>query len=679
MNLDLSFLSSSFCLSLVAILLPLLAFVLSFFGDNVPVRKGYLSTAAIVSSFVLSAIVFYKIWNVEVLEISVHWFVIGTLELHWGILLNNLSVLMLLLIAFVASLVHLYSIAYMKGDNNVPRYWSYMGLFCSSMMALVIANNLLQLYIAWELVGFSSYLLIGFWYQRNAAVQANKKAFIMNRIGDVGFLIGIMIILGEFNTLSITELFAEGGLLDTLKTSDPDGFRGLWISVAGLCFFAGAMAKSAQFPLHTWLPDAMEGPTSASSLIHAATMVAAGVFLMVRIFPVFNMDVLLVISSIGAFTAFMASTIALTQNDIKKILAFSTISQLGFMVLAVGIGEPALAVFHLITHAFFKCLLFLAAGSVIHEMSAVKYALKDDKFDPQNILTMGGLGKYMPVTFVSMTIAAAALAGLPFTSGYLSKDAILIGAFDFAKGNGVLNVIPVLAFLSSLLTVFYIGRLIFKVFIAQGAGWMYGAGIVIKEAPALMKYPLVILSVFCLFIGFSFNPFSYDRSWILKGMAFTEGAEGSLMHTVLPLTLGVLSIVILFKAFFMYTRNRTPYLPETNFLYRLSKNQWYFNQLNSLLVVDSVMTLSRLAYWFDTAIIDRFVNAVGAITLFFSVISSWIDKHIIDGIVNGTAYIASLFADFIRHFQSGRLQHYFVTMLLVILAFLFYICFSTLL
>ncbi|MGV3508667.1 MAG: NADH-quinone oxidoreductase subunit L, partial [Sphingobacteriaceae bacterium] len=457
-------------LAVLAAVLPLFSFLGILLRPGKPGRGAILSILTISLSLILSIFLFINIWNNQPVQQQFTWFTIGQTEFKIGVLLNNLSVLMLLLVTAIALLVHIYSTKYMQGDPYLFRYWAYLSLFCFSMLGLVITDSLFLLYMFWELVGFSSYLLIGFWFTKDTATQASKKAFIMNRLGDLGFLTGLMIIYSQFKTFDINLLFGEGGLVlksvieSGLWISGESSMPAVWLTIAGLAFFLGAIAKSAQFPLHTWLPDAMEGPTSVSSLIHAATMVAAGVFLLGRIYPLFDSTVLLVIASIGAFTAFMAATIALTQNDIKRILAFSTISQLGFMMIAMGVGAYASGIFHLVTHAFFKCLLFLAAGAVIHEMVHVKerYALD---FDHQDILNMGGLRKKMPVTFITMLLASLALVGIPLTSGYLSKDAILIQSFEWSDlQNNWAKLIPYSALLTSWLTAFYISRLIFKVF-----------------------------------------------------------------------------------------------------------------------------------------------------------------------------------------------------------------------
>ncbi|RYY33327.1 MAG: NADH-quinone oxidoreductase subunit L, partial [Sphingobacteriaceae bacterium] len=425
--------------TLVIIALPLLAAIIGYLFPLKYKVTGWISTISIMLSAAFAVSVFAGIWNVTTVHTQTLWFTIGSTKVYAGIWLNNLSVLMLALVSVVAVPVHIYSLKYMQHDERYNRYFNYLSLFCFSMLALVVVDSLVLFYAFWELVGFSSYLLIGFWFTKDKAVQANKKAFIMNRIGDIGLLAAIVIIFAQFGTFDLVQLFSEGGLISQSNLVNghwvaPTGqLPELWQYVTCIGIFLAVAAKSAQFPLHTWLPDAMEGPTSVSALIHAATMVAAGVFLLGRVYPIFNLYELNALAVIGCFTAFMAATIALTQNDLKRILAYSTISQLGFMIMAMGVGAYASSLFHLATHAFFKCLLFLVAGVIIHEMQHIRDENKLD-IDPQNILYMGGLRKKLPLTFIVAIIGALALIGVPLTSGYLSKDGILIQAFEWAEG-----------------------------------------------------------------------------------------------------------------------------------------------------------------------------------------------------------------------------------------------------
>lgn len=666
-------------LSLLAVLaasLPLLSFLALLL---LPVKKlGGVSISLISVSFLLSALLFSRVWNTEVIHQQYTWFTIGSSVFKVGVLLNNLSVLMLLLVSAIALLVHIYSTAYMQGDAYLHRYWAYLGLFCFSMLGLVITDNLLVLYMFWELVGFSSYLLIGFWFTRDAATQASKKAFVMNRLGDLGFLTGIMIVFSQFRTLDINTLFDQGGLVvksliaNGQWTSGSSTMSAEWLTVAGLAFFFGATAKSAQFPLHTWLPDAMEGPTSVSSLIHAATMVAAGVFLLARIYPLFDPTVLAVIATVGAFTAFMAATIAVMQNDIKRILAFSTISQLGFMMIAMGVGAYSSGIFHLVTHAFFKCLLFLAAGAVIHEMAHLKEKDALD-FDHQNIQNMGGLRKKMPVTFITMLLASLALMGLPLTSGYLSKDAILIQAFEWAHMHGRLaKLVPYSALLTSWLTAFYISRLLFKVFFGNfRLSDRLNKSFHVHEAPGAMKYVLIILSVFCLFFAFSKHPLHYEQAWIFEGFSAVKSwSRVEIYHDIIPAVVTVIALLHVGMAYVLYIK-RAPGIyqaPQTG-IAKLAAKQWYFNELYSFVFVRGVSTLSAFVYAFDRVVVDGIVNLAGKLGVVLSGIIHWIDRYVVDGLVNGLASLAKTIGNFTRHFQTGRVQHYLLTMVLVVLTF----------
>ncbi len=653
--------------ALAAVLLPLLAFLINVcLPGKTNKLSGGVSTAAILISALLSVFTFAHVWNRDHIHIQTIWFTIGATKLYAGVLLNNLSVLMLLLVSLIALPVHIYSTTYMKSDERYKRYFTYLSFFCFSMLALVVADNLFLLYGFWELVGFSSYLLIGFWFTKEKAVQANKKAFIMNRVGDVGLLVAILIIFTQYHTADITSLFGDNALV---KDSSQIPANLQYIACAGI--FLAVAAKSAQFPLHTWLPDAMEGPTSVSALIHAATMVAAGVFLLGRVYPMFNTAELNILAVIGCFTAFMAATIALTQNDLKRILAYSTISQLGFMIMAMGIGAYASSLFHLVTHAFFKCLLFLVAGIVIHQMQHIKEK-NDLDIDPQNILHMGGLRKKMPLTFIVAVIASLALIGVPLTSGFLSKDGILVRAFEWSDDKSwVYRLIPLGAIVSSLLTAFYIGRLMVKVFFGEFRLLKANPHIKIHLADGGWQYkvPLVFLAVCCLFPIFSINPLIFEHAWLLKGFSQPDQLERlNIYHSIIPIGANILNILVLYAAYAIYVKRNTFTFDQKSFLFRLSYHEWYIDKFYSAAIVKPVLALSRGISWFDKNIIDGFINLLKNVVLILSTITAWMDKYIIDGFLHLLTTIVQQSGNFARSFQSGKVQYYLFSMLAIILA-----------
>ncbi|NHA04688.1 NADH-quinone oxidoreductase subunit L [Mucilaginibacter sp. HC2] len=678
--------------TVAAVALPLLAALINFCLPVKSKASGWISTIAILLSCVLSARVFATVWNNPQIHAQRVWFTIGQTQVYAGILLNNLSVLMLLLVSVIALPVHVYSTAYMKHDERFSRYFTYLSFFCFSMLTLVVVDSLILFYAFWELVGFSSYLLIGFWFTKNKAIQANKKAFIMNRIGDIGLLSAIIILFAQFHTFDIDTIFGHNGLAHLMGVRDgkwtfvpshlPDSVGSVWVRgtmvslpalwqyVACAGIFLAVAAKSAQFPLHTWLPDAMEGPTSVSALIHAATMVAAGVFLLGRVYPMFTESELTILACIGCFTAFMAATIALTQNDLKRILAYSTISQLGFMILAMGVGAYASSLFHLATHAFFKCLLFLVAGIVIHQMQHIKDDNQLD-IDPQDITYMGGLHKKLPLTFIAAVIGALALVGLPLTSGYLSKDGILIQAFDWSeRQNGWFKIVPVTALLTSLLTAFYVSRLIFKVFFGEfrllksnpdiklhlsDGGWPY-------------KLPLVLLAVCCLFPVFSFNPFSFEHTWLYMGLAHPHFPKlESSYHRIIPKVVTVLNLLVLLEAYRMYVQAKRFKFPQRGFFYRLSYNQWYIDSLYKRAIVNPALRLGSICFWIDRTLVDGLLHLLARISGAIAKLAAWADEYIVDGFLHLLAAIVQSIGNFARKFQSGKVQYYLFSMLVIVL------------
>lgn len=673
--------SSTITYALAAVALPLIAAVINFLLPGKTGKlSGWISAGAVLVSVMLSALVFSEVWNREQLHAQQLWFTIGSTPVYVGVLLNNLSVFMLLLVTVIALPVHIYSTAYIKpAEQN--RYFTYLSFFCFSMLALVVIDSLVFLYAFWELVGFSSYLLIGFWFTKDSAVQANKKAFIMNRIGDIGLLIAIIILFTQFHTFDLLQLFGSDGLVvksiiqNGIWTSSTGGMPQVWQYVAFVGILLAVAAKSAQFPLHTWLPDAMEGPTSVSALIHAATMVAAGVFLLGRVYPMFNIYELNTLAIVGCFTAFLAATIALTQNDLKRILAYSTISQLGYMIMAMGINAYASSLFHLATHAFFKCLLFLCAGVIIHEVQHIKDEYKLD-IDAQNILYMGGLRKKMPLTFISTVIACLALVGLPLTSGYLSKDSILIQAFEWAENKPVLYmVLPVSILLTSCITAFYVARLIFKVFFGEFKLMeiLPDIHLHISDGSWSFKIPLVFLSLCCLFPLFSWHPLLYEHAWIFAGFSPSqEMARANNFHTIIPILINILSVFVAYWAFAVYIQQRKLVFSQTSFLFRLSYHHWYIDVFYQRVVVKAVLLLSNVLFWFDRNVIDGFIHLLQRIISALSGLVAWTDRYVVDGFLYLVTQVVKGIGAFFRGFQSGRVQYYLFSMLAVIL-FLFII------
>ncbi|WP_248282181.1 NADH-quinone oxidoreductase subunit 5 family protein [Mucilaginibacter robiniae] len=662
--------------TLAAVVLPFAAFFINFILPVKGKLAGWVSTLAILLSCILAITVFSRVWNVSQLHVQTVWFTMGSTPVYAGLLVNNLSVLLLSLITIIALPVHIYSTAYIKVDEQ-QRYFRFLSLFCFSMLALVVVDSLILFYAFWELVGFSSYLLIGFWFTRDKAVQANKKAFIMNRIGDVGLLTAIIILFTQFHTFDLVQLFGSNGLvikslLQNGVWQSPLGqLPAVWQYIACAGIFLAVAAKSAQFPLHTWLPDAMEGPTSVSALIHAATMVAAGVFLLGRVYPLFNGAELDALAIIGCFTAFMAATIALTQNDLKRILAYSTISQLGYMIMAMGIHAYGSSLFHLVTHAFFKCLLFLCAGVIIHEVQHIKDEYNLD-IDPQSILNMGGLRKKLPITFVCTIVGCLALVGLPLTSGYLSKDGILIQAFEWADSRSFcFKLVPWGIMLTSCLTAFYVARLIFKVFFGEfklkqvlpdihlhisDGGWQY-------------RVPLMLLAVCCIFPWFSLHPLLYEHAWLFKGLNLPDyQARENVYHTIIPAGINLLSVLVVYWAFAVYIQQRKLVFPQHNFLFRLSYHHWYIDVFYQKVIVKAVVLLGKALFWLDRNVIDGLIDLLTGVVGLLSKIAAWVDRYLVDGTLHLIALLVQAIGNFFRGFQSGRIQYYLFSMLAVLLA-----------
>ncbi len=669
--------------------LPLLAYAIqAFLGRRLPRGGDWVPLAAIAIAFLLSFRLFIQAFsaydpNFRIALERWTWLDLGSARIAVGLLIDNMTVIMLMVVTVVSGLVHLYSVGYMHNDPRYARFFGFLALFSFSMLGLVMVDNFLLLYVFWELVGLSSYLLIGFWYEKPSAASACKKAFLVNRVGDLGFFIGIMIVfsqLGVFDYDGVYAGVAQGKLSGWLLTA------------AGLCLFCGAIGKSAQFPLHVWLPDAMEGPTPVSALIHAATMVAAGVYMVTRMFPILTPDALVVIAYIGAITAILGATIAVAQYDIKRVLAYSTISQLGYMIMGLGVGAYVAGFFHLMTHAAFKACLFLGSGSVIHAVQHV-FHHTHSKEDPQDMRNMGGLKTKMPLTFWTFLIATVALAGVPFTSGFLSKDAILAGALGFGGfAHPKHFLLPLFGFGAAGLTAYYMFRLIFMTFYGEPKERQVAE--LAHESPRVMTVPLVILAALSVWFWYSLNPFGEgwfhdlvvkpesaavqthaDAPLIPAGAAVhaAAGAHADLAHYPAM----ILSILIvgagIFLAYRRYYNRRAEMIAhettqvEQDRLFRTLNNKWYFDEFYDATVIRATLAVRMMLNWFDMWIVDGLVNALAAITRGISWLEGLFDTWVVDGAVNGLADTIIWAGARLRRIQTGQLQTYVVFVLAGIL------------
>ena len=592
-------------MELTLLFLPLLASIISgFFGKYIGDRNSEIVTSLFVSiSSILSLFIFYNVIyeGYENNVVIASWINSGSLNVNWSIKIDALSSVMLVVVTLISSLVHIYSIGYMSHDPHKPRFMAYLSLFTFAMLTLVTSDNFLQLFFGWEGVGLCSYFLIGFWFKKDSANAAAIKAFIVNRVGDFGFALGIFLIFYLFGTVNYNEVF-----LLIPETLDQEiyflGINLKSIDLICILLFMGAMGKSAQFLLHTWLPDAMEGPTPVSALIHAATMVTAGVFLVVRCSPIFEYSqiALNIICIVGMTTAFFAATVALVQNDIKKIIAYSTCSQLGYMFFAAGIGAYNVAIFHLFTHAFFKALLFLGAGSVIHSLN-----------NEQDIRKMGGIWRKLPYSWGLMIIGTLALTGFPFFSGFYSKEAII--EFAYLKGNTLGYYVVAIGIFTALLTAIYSWRLIFKTFHGTYENKELKIDS-IHESPYVMLVPLIVLAIGSIFAGFFFKElfigqYASNNFWSdsIKFLSPISTDHPPLWIVYFTPVIVVLSIPI---AYYLFVKNKdiTNWLVNENKpLYNFLINKWYFDELYEYLFV---RTFKRIGIFFwkniDLKTIDRF-------------------------------------------------------------------------
>jgi len=592
-------------MEIVILFLPLLASIVSgFLGKYIGDTSSNIITSLFVA--VSAALSFFLFYNVVVNHyesniVIATWINSGSLDVNWSIKVDALSSVMLVVVTLVSALVHIYSISYMSHDSHKPRFMAYLSLFTFAMLTLVTADNFLQLFFGWEGVGLCSYFLIGFWFKKDSANAAAIKAFVVNRVGDFGFALGIFLIFYLFGTLNYSEVFQQiPQIVD--KELLIIGMHIKAIDLICILLFIGAMGKSAQIFLHTWLPDAMEGPTPVSALIHAATMVTAGVFLVVRCSPIFEYSPLTlnIITVVGMTTAFFAATVALVQTDIKKIIAYSTCSQLGYMFFAAGVGAYNVAMFHLFTHAFFKALLFLGSGSVIHSFK-----------DEQDINQMGAVWKKLPYTWVLMIIGTLALTGFPFLSGFYSKDAII--EFAYLKGNTAGYYAAGIGIFTALLTSIYSWRLIFKTF----HGTYNNEKVKIDdmhESPMLMLLPLIILAIGAIFAGFLFQDifighFDQQDFWgnSIKFLIPLSSDHPPLWIILITPILVVSSIPI---SYYLFVKKKEipKNLVDLNLpLYKFLVHKWYFDEVYDLIFVKSSKKIG-LFFWktVDIKFIDRF-------------------------------------------------------------------------
>ncbi|OGX37919.1 MAG: hypothetical protein A3C53_05925 [Omnitrophica WOR_2 bacterium RIFCSPHIGHO2_02_FULL_68_15] len=611
-------------------LLPLAAFLLNILvGRRLGAASAWVSVAAVAGAAALSVRTFLTVAAGHAVAWPAPgagtWLPIGGDAFRLGLVADPMSATMLLVVTGIGALITLYSIGYMHGDPRYSRFFAYLSLFTAAMLLLLLADHFLLLFVGWELVGLCSYLLISFWFENPAAADAGKKAFLTTRLGDAGFLLGLFLLYTTTGTLRFSDLAAVA--------HDPSP----WLGVAAVLLFCGAVGKSAQFPLHVWLPDAMEGPTPVSALIHAATMVAAGVYLVARTFVLFEHHpaALQTVAVIGGITAFGAATIAVTQTDIKRVLAYSTISQLGLMMLGLGVGSTTAGFFHLVTHACFKALLFLGAGSVIHGAGA------------QEVGQLGGLWRTQRVTAVTFLIATLAIAGVPPLAGFWSKDELLAAALH--HGHGVLFLVGAA---TSALTAFYMGRL----FLLTFAGTYRGHGHP-HESPAVMTVPLALLAVASVVVGLPGSPWGGHAFQRFLGEPHPPAPDLAVMAFST-----VIAALGLAAAGWRYGLNR-PLLPAGLRAalapwQRAAAHTYYVDELYDRWIIRPVLAATRGAFRADQRLIDGAVNLVGTGTLAVSRLKRWVDAVLVDGAVNGTAALVGGVGSLARRLQTGVVQHY---------------------
>jgi NADH-quinone oxidoreductase subunit L len=605
-------------------LLPLAAFgLILVFGERLPGRGSSVSIAGIVLAGLAGIKVLLEVIGGAHADPTYQWVILGSKPLIVGFVVDQLSAVMLAMVGIVASLITIYSVGYMRGDPRFAQFFGYLSLFQFSMLFLVLADNFLFMYTAWELVGLCSYLLIGFWFERPAAARAALKAFITTRVGDFSMMIGILILFVHTGTLAFSGIF---------KGIEAGQIGGPLLVAAAVLVFGGAVGKSAQVPLHVWLPDAMEGPTPVSALIHAATMVAAGVYLVARTYPLFLLtaghQALWVVAYIGGITALFAATMGVVEDDIKRVLAYSTVSQLGYMMMGLGVLGYTAGMFHLITHAFFKALLFLGAGSVIHAVAT------------NNMKEMGGLARAMPVTFWTFLVATLALTGIPPFSGFFSKDAVLLAAFAHDK------LLWALGTAGAFVTALYMGRLMWYTFAgsfrggspgsdAHGSGHGAGPAVRLHESPPVMTVPLIILAVGAAVLGFLEQPF--------ERLIHFGGIEAPPANAVV-LAVSVLVAVAGWAA------------AGAIYPWRVVPSEVLRRQLGPL------YTLLVRKYYVDDFYSWVFLKVGGVVVW----LAGAFDRYVVDGLVNAVGWLAAQFGVFLRYLQTGREENYLLVIFLAV-------------
>jgi NADH-quinone oxidoreductase subunit L len=652
------------------IFLPLIgAIVNGVFGAKIQERMGkgaiaFLACAPVVLAFGLALQAFFTLKGLDpaqrfLIDNLFPWIYLGSLKVDMAFLVDPLSAVMILIVTGIGGLIHIYATGYMHEDKSFWRFFAYLNLFMAAMLTLVLGDSLLLLFVGWEGVGLCSYALIGFWYTDHANTRAGNKAFIVNRVGDFGFVLGMFLLFWSLDaqghpTLTFREMIKWA---PTLQGQEIWGIS--VVTLATLLLFVGATGKSAQIPLFVWLPDAMAGPTPVSALIHAATMVTAGVYMTARMNVFLSMapQTLSVIAALGVATALVAATIALTQNDIKKVLAYSTVSQLGYMFIGIGVGAYAAAIFHLMTHAFFKACLFLGAGSVIHAMH-----------HEQDMRKMGGLRRHMPLTFATFFISVLAIAGFPPLAGFFSKDEILWLAFS-----GHHETVWLLALIGAGMTAFYMFRQLFMVFFGETRADHHTLEH-LHESPRVMTLPLLVLAAGAVVAGWIGLPAVFGGSqfahWLEPVIAHGEHHGSHAMELgLMGLSIGVATVGLLL-AYLMYYRSALS--PEFfaklagGFFYRVFDRKWYFDEVYQVVFVNGTLLLARVCSLFDQYVIDGIVNGSASLTRFVSWLNGLFDNYIIDGIVNAIANITFWAGNKSRRIQTGNINSYLYGILIAI-------------